>query len=193
MAILGKKPSQGSGDPGTLETYKVVYIGGLAELPKAKFGEIRLLLTATQFELRSTIGSKSFWTDLTIPYRSVTDLQIVRRQASTFESAFGGRDAKWLDEANNIHIQYLVDGRQVVLRLEMLSGLTVPGQAKRCREFEDRLRVLGIRDQFQTPVPAAAGGVDVADQIAKLADLRDRGVLTPAEFDARKAQLLNLM
>jgi hypothetical protein len=32
--------------------------------------------------------------------------------------------------------------------------------------------------------------VDVADQLTKLADLRDRGVLTDAEFETQKKKLL---
>jgi len=31
---------------------------------------------------------------------------------------------------------------------------------------------------------------DIADQLSKLADLRDRGVLTDAEFEAQKQKLL---
>ena len=39
--------------------------------------------------------------------------------------------------------------------------------------------------------PQAYGGTpDVADQLTKLADLRDRGVLTDDEFEAQKAKLL---
>lgn len=34
------------------------------------------------------------------------------------------------------------------------------------------------------------GGPSLADELAKLADLRDRGVLTPEEFEARKRKLL---
>jgi uncharacterized membrane protein YdbT with pleckstrin-like domain len=37
---------------------------------------------------------------------------------------------------------------------------------------------------------AGAGHVSTADEIAKLAELRDRGVLTEEEFQARKAKLL---
>jgi uncharacterized membrane protein YdbT with pleckstrin-like domain len=45
------------------------------------------------------------------------------------------------------------------------------------------------------PVPAAATtpGASVPEQIQQLADLRDRGVITPAEFEAKKAQLLERM
>ena len=38
--------------------------------------------------------------------------------------------------------------------------------------------------------PRSAGTTSIADELAKLAALRDRGVLTPAEFDAAKARLL---
>jgi Short C-terminal domain/Phospholipase_D-nuclease N-terminal len=34
------------------------------------------------------------------------------------------------------------------------------------------------------------GGASTADQLAKLADLRDRGVLTPEEFEKEKAKIL---
>ena len=45
--------------------------------------------------------------------------------------------------------------------------------------------------QFRAYVQDAAGSqTDTADQLAKLADLRDRGVITPAEFEAQKAKIL---
>ena len=39
-------------------------------------------------------------------------------------------------------------------------------------------------------IQQAAGAPNSADQLAKLADLRDRGVITPAEFDREKAKIL---
>ena len=44
--------------------------------------------------------------------------------------------------------------------------------------------------QFREYVQDAAGSGNTADQLAKLADLRDRGVITPAEFEAQKAKVL---
>ena len=40
------------------------------------------------------------------------------------------------------------------------------------------------------PVTAAAGADALVDRLARLADLRDRGVLTETEFQAQKAKLL---
>ena len=37
---------------------------------------------------------------------------------------------------------------------------------------------------------AASSPASTADQLTKLADLRDRGVISPAEFDREKAKIL---
>lgn len=40
--------------------------------------------------------------------------------------------------------------------------------------------------------PAMPSGDDAIEQVKKLAELRDQGILTDAEFDAKKKQLLGL-
>jgi Short C-terminal domain/Phospholipase_D-nuclease N-terminal len=44
--------------------------------------------------------------------------------------------------------------------------------------------------QARQYIREAAGTPSSADQLAQLADLRDRGVITPAEFDQQKAKIL---
>jgi membrane protein implicated in regulation of membrane protease activity len=44
--------------------------------------------------------------------------------------------------------------------------------------------------QFRASVKEAAGPQSTADQLAKLADLRDRGVISAAEFEREKAKIL---
>jgi hypothetical protein len=44
--------------------------------------------------------------------------------------------------------------------------------------------------QFDAYVKETAGAGNAADELAKLADLKAKGVLTDAEFDAQKAKLL---
>ena len=44
--------------------------------------------------------------------------------------------------------------------------------------------------QFRDAVQDAAGSQSPADQLAKLADLRDRGVITNEEFERQKAKIL---
>ena len=45
-------------------------------------------------------------------------------------------------------------------------------------------------DQFRAYVQDAAGPQSSAEQLTKLADLRDRGVITAEEFDREKAKIL---
>jgi ABC-type multidrug transport system fused ATPase/permease subunit len=44
--------------------------------------------------------------------------------------------------------------------------------------------------QFRAYVQEAAGSQSSADQLTRLADLRDRGVITAAEFESEKAKVL---
>jgi hypothetical protein len=44
--------------------------------------------------------------------------------------------------------------------------------------------------QFRSYVQETAASGNTADQLAKLADLRDRGVITPEEFEREKAKVL---
>ena len=44
---------------------------------------------------------------------------------------------------------------------------------------------------FRGYVQEAAGGSSSADQLSKLADLKEQGVLTDAEFEAEKAKVLS--
>jgi len=45
-------------------------------------------------------------------------------------------------------------------------------------------------EQLRSYVQEAAGSSSTVDQLAKLADLRDRGVITAEEFDREKAKIL---
>ncbi len=45
-------------------------------------------------------------------------------------------------------------------------------------------------DAFRNYVRDAAGSGNTADQLTKLADLRERGVITPEEFEQQKAKIL---
>jgi hypothetical protein len=46
------------------------------------------------------------------------------------------------------------------------------------------------QQQFDAYVKQAAGTSGAADQLSQLADLKSKGVLTDAEFDAQKAKIL---
>lgn len=190
MGLFGKKEEE----EGLIESYGVVYKGGHPEYPKEKAGKIEFKVFEDRFEFLPTMSTKKWFKGLTIPHNRVLDLQIVQRQVGTVEGILGGLDSRQLNQPNNIHISYESDsGEKVVLRLEMLSGITVMGQAKKCQEFEDRLRTHHIREKFCSVQDEAAQekpGEDIPAQIEKLAALRDKGIISQQEFDTKKADLL---
>ena len=49
-----------------------------------------------------------------------------------------------------------------------------------------------LKNSTNAPPPAGNEPVDVASQLGKLADLRDKGVLTEEEFQGQKKKLLSL-
>src|SRR6516165_11717774 len=72
-----------------------------------------------------------------------------------------------------------------------LLGVLVYLIARGGKMHERAYREAQQQDQeFRAYVQDAAGSQSSADQLAKLADLRDRGVITPAEFEQQKAKIL---
>jgi hypothetical protein len=174
--------------------YSVVYKGGHPDYPKSKAGMIDFYTCPDRFEFTATMGSKDWFKGLVIPFNTISDLQIVQRQVGTVEGIFGGLDSRQLNQPNNIHITYMSNEQEVTLRLEMLSGVTVMGQAQKCLEFEDRLKTNSIRSKFiQTNSKAGQNETDIPSQIEKLASLMEKGILTKDEFDNKKADLLAKM
>jgi hypothetical protein len=72
-----------------------------------------------------------------------------------------------------------------------LIGVLVYLIARGGKMHEHEVRAAQQQDQeFRRYVQEAAGTESSADQLAKLADLRDRGVITPEEFESEKAKIL---
>jgi hypothetical protein len=65
---------------------------------------------------------------------------------------------------------------------------------QRAVEIGDYVRTrAGERPAEAAPTPESAAPPDAMDQLRKLAELRDAGVLTPEEFEAKKTELLSRM
>jgi hypothetical protein len=193
MGFFSKKEKE----EGLIESYGVIYKGGHPHYPKEKNGEIEFKVFEDRFEFHSTMGTKNWFNGITIPITKISDLQIVQRQIGSFEGLLGGLNSRQLNQANNIHISYESElGEKILIRLEMLSGVTVMGQAKKCLEFEDRLRVYHIREKFvaeSTKASENKNDIDIPSQIEKLAALLDKGIISQQEFDLKKTDLLSKM
>ena len=179
---------------GALTRYGVSYVGGLIQYPKRKSGEIGLNIMENSFILKPTSGA-GWFEQMEIPYDSVHDLQIVKRTVSAAEGLMSSNSAD-LATDNTIEITYInPENIETVLRLEMLTGLTVNGTAVKCKEMIDFLRQKQILPRLLKKNQAAAAPVqdDIPAQIQKLNALKEAGILTDEEFQAKKADLLAKM
>lgn len=94
-----------------------------------------------------------------------------------------GRAAKWEPESTIISVHLLGGG--TVYYQAHLNFMTFRANVTPI------LQALGVTVTNGQPAPVAAvQAVSVADELAKLAQLRDSGVLTEEEFAAQKARLL---
>lgn len=180
---------------GAIIRYGVIYLGGLAKYPKKLTGEIGMNIMPDRFYFRPLPTTK-MEEDFEIPYSAVEKFELKRHQITNAEMMLSNSgDLKSMEQENNIEITYREDGKKIVLRLEMLTGITLYGQAGKCREMMDVLRQHDILDQLQKETPAAATAapaVSVSEELKKFKELLDMGVLTQEEFDAKKKQLLGL-
>ena len=72
-----------------------------------------------------------------------------------------------------------------------LIGVLVYLIARGGKMHEHQVRDAKVQErELRQYVQEAAGSQSSADQLAKLADLRDRGVITAEEFDREKAKIL---
>ena len=187
---------------GSLVRYQVIYLGGFPKKPNKKSDPMAFGLNIMEdsFILKPEYATMTSWYGdelFTIPYDKVVKFEIVKRQVSMTEAMLSSNgDTKSLEQENNIQITYLDDtGNQQMTRIEMLTGISVYGQAEKCRELLDLLREHKILDKLNkdTSAPAAPSGGDMLAQLEKLADLKAKGILSDDEFNAKKTELLAKM
>lgn len=196
---------------GAIMRYGVTYKGGLARYPKQQSGEIGLNIMEECFYLKPTIGTNDWFEEMAIPYAKIKSLEIVERKISNTEWLLSSSDSdmKAMEQKNNIEIEYEdVDGNEQFIRLEMLTGISIYGQEKKCVEFMDILRQNGILKKFagnhnaaqnmqgqqmsgvQAGETQAANGDVILEQIEKLAGLKEKGILSEEEYQQKKSELL---
>jgi Short C-terminal domain len=84
--------------------------------------------------------------------------------------------------------------RRPLLRAAMVGGgAYYAGKRAREREEQDEwqdARIGELESQQAAPPPQSGGGGDMIEQLTKLGQLHEQGVLTDAEFEVQKQKLL---
>lgn len=193
QAAEAKLPVEGS-----LARYQVIYLGGFPKKPikKSNPTSFGLNIMPDSFIFKPELETRTSWYDdelFVIPYDKVVKFEIVKRQVSTTEALLSSNgETQSLEQLNNIQITHVdEDGNELMTRVEMLTGVTVYGQAEKCRELLDLLREKKILGKLNkdTQKPAAPAD-DPLEQLKKLNALKDAGVISEEEFNEKKAALL---
>ena len=74
--------------------------------------------------------------------------------------------------------------------LGALIYLIADGKGMAERQVKDAQDMKKMQDDYIRSVASGGGGASAADELSKLAALRDAGTITAEEFDAQKAKLL---
>jgi hypothetical protein len=133
-------------------------------------------------------GSLIEHSDGTVEYRQtgklIPALRVMVRDVAGFSVRTVTRDDKKRLNASSMQQILTIQG----------SGTTLAEVAVNYGTAQKIEQWFRAHPQFGKSAQASTGptgqGLSVADELAKLAQLRDAGVLTPAEFDAQKAKLL---
>jgi hypothetical protein len=124
----------------------------------------------------------------------LTDTRLV------FVDSHGGRFEAPLAAIRAVRSKALANQTWMTLRIAGSGEMQFGIMGKR---GSDRLFFQGVSDAVQrahetaraaatTPTPSTGGGaIGIADELEKLASLRDRGILSDEEFDVRKSALLS--
>ncbi|MGC2192364.1 MAG: SHOCT domain-containing protein [Candidatus Dormiibacterota bacterium] len=158
---------------------KCDYLGGLSSHPKGHHGNY-LWITAAGLQY------KGITTILQIPWGDVARLSVegtdqVNRRVTASRVAMVGVFA-WAVKKT---------AKSAVLIVDLNSGEQVGFQTHAFIATDLRAKLLPILSHYREE--ARAPGASAADEIRKLAQLRDDGILNEQEFQAKKADLLARM
>ena len=131
----------------------------------------------------------------TMPWPAVKDVRAedvkVAINRPGAEALLGARQQGDNQAALVVHAR---SGHEAVFIIEHFTAEELAAElsplAKRMRKGQNRSAARRHGSQRASGTPVTARMVSVADEIAKLVGLRDKGVLTDEEFAAQKARLL---
>jgi len=84
-----------------------------------------------------------------------------------------GHNLTFFASGNKVHMKWIKTDKELALFTETVKAA-----------------MNGVPSSATASAPAGAGQPDIMDQLKRLGELRDAGVLTPEEFDAKKTDLL---
>ena len=166
-----------------LDALPVEYMGGYGDMKKAK-GIVTFFEKQTEF---SAVMSTKF----IIPNGQIKDLVVegkddVSRRVTVTRLLLVGIFAFALKKKNKDQESYitleLTDGQEVILFVDNKAPMALRAKLAKV--------ISAVKQSSQVQVAPQPTQGSIADELAKLASLKEQGLLTQAEFDNEKSKLL---
>lgn len=166
----------------------VEYMGGYGDSRKAK-GVVSFFEKQTEF---SAVMSTKF----TIPNSQIKDVVIegkdeVNRRVTVTRLLAVGIFAFALKKKNKDQESYitleLTDGQEIILFVDNKAPMALRAKLAKVISTVKQTSAASQAQATQQPTQSS-----VADELAKLANLKEQGILTQAEFDSEKAKILKI-
>jgi hypothetical protein len=124
-----------------------------------------------------------------IPYERVTEVSLDSFKPSGTRAVLAGVNARMLQEIQNIiALSYLDDDSiERIAKFQIHGALSIPGEAAKAGEFINHL--LEFKKKFSSKV--ANNSSDPAVKLEKLKKLKEQGIISDSEFEAKKRELLD--
>ena len=172
-----------------IEVLSLDYMGGYGDMKKVK-GKLTFYQKQTEF-------SSPLSTKFTIPNTTIADVAIegkneVHRRITVTRLLAVGIFAFLIKKKNKDKEAYITlvlsDGQEVIFFVDDKSPMELKTKLARVILL---VKQASTASQAQATQQATQGSVSIADELTKLASLKEQGIMTQAEFDDAKARILS--
>jgi len=171
-----------------VDALSLEYMGGYGDKRKSK-GNLNFFHKQTEFS--------SLMTKFTIPNTTIADVAIegkneVHRRVTFTRLLAVGIFAFLIKKKNKDKEAYITlvlsDGQEVIFFVDDKSPMELKTKLARVILL---VKQASTASQAQATQQATQGSVSIADELTKLASLKEQGIMTQAEFDDAKARILS--
>jgi hypothetical protein len=164
----------------------LTYLGGFAGVTKHQ--TVGMHFGATQLTVETTIGGTPLWA---MPYDKIKDIRIDTAEHLTATRLFLTGILAFGLKKKSRYLVVSFEDEHGLLQNPVFEGHRINDVQQTIYQL---IEITRVRPQKPPqPQQPQAAPIDVTEQIKKLGDLRDQGLLTEQEFDSKKQELLARM
>ena len=128
-----------------------------------------------------------------VRYGQIIKAELDLFQPSGLRAVMAGRNALALRMVrNNVAVAFLdSDGVERTVKFQIDGALSIPGEEIKATELLNH--ILRFKGKFAHPGERPRTGDDPVTKLEKLAELKNKGLITESEYESKRQQILDMM